>query len=124
EMVLERRQMECVFVNLVVNALEAMPGGGSIRISATESGESVRIEVEDNGPGIPAEIRDRLFDPFVTAGKKNGLGLGLALSQQIVREHGGDLWIEPAAGARFVIALPLRGPTPAKTGKAQNGYDI
>jgi signal transduction histidine kinase len=63
--------------------------------------------MEDTGPGIPDEIRDRLFEPFVTAGKQDGLGLGLALSRQAVLDHGGDIWTEPASGARFVIRLPL-----------------
>jgi hypothetical protein len=68
--------MERVFVNLVNNAIEAMPHGGGIEIDAERNGKSVVVRVRDNGPGIPAEIRDRLFQPFVTSGK-NGLGLGL-----------------------------------------------
>jgi signal transduction histidine kinase len=107
EMTIARARMERVFINLITNALEAMPSGGSIRIGARESGDCALIEVEDSGPGIPAEIYDRLFDPFVTAGKKDGLGLGLALSRRTVRDHGGDMWMEPSAGARFVIRLPL-----------------
>src|SRR5580700_10276010 len=70
------------------------------------------IAVEDTGPGIPAGIRDRLFEPFVTAGKSHGLGLGLALSRETVLDQGGDMWTEPAAGARFVVRLPL----PARMG--------
>jgi signal transduction histidine kinase len=70
----------------------------------------VLIELEDTGPGIPRGIRDRLFEPFVTAGKQDGLGLGLALSRQTVLNHGGNIWTEPAAGARFVIRLPLNRP--------------
>ena len=104
---LVRSRMERVFVNLIVNALEAMAAGGVIWIKATETGDGVLIEVEDTGPGIPVEISRRLFEPFATAGKKEGLGLGLALSRQTVREHGGELWAEPAEGARFVISLPL-----------------
>ena len=65
------------------------------------------IEVKDTGPGIPRAIRNRLFEPFVTAGKDHGLGLGLALSRQTLLDHGGDLRIEPARGARFVMSLPL-----------------
>jgi signal transduction histidine kinase len=65
--------------------------------------------VEDSGPGIAAQIRPRLFHPFVSAGKKNGLGLGLALSHQTVIDHGGDLWLDPSvqAGARFWLRLPV-----------------
>ena len=98
-------QMERVFFNLIANSLEVMPNGGQIRVLATNSDGFVRIEIEDTGPGIPLAIRDRLFQPFVTAGKKHGLGLGLALSRQIVIDHGGDLWNEPARGARFVMRL-------------------
>ena len=68
----------------------------------------VLVEIEDTGPGIPHKIRDRLFEPFVTAGKRDGLGLGLAISRQSVLNHGGDIWTEPASGARFVIRLPLK----------------
>jgi signal transduction histidine kinase len=107
ELLLTRSCMERVFFNLIVNALEAMPSGGKIRIGARIAGNCVLVELEDTGPGIPRRIRDRLFEPFVTAGKQDGLGLGLALSRQTVLSHGGDIWTEPATGARFVIRLPL-----------------
>ncbi len=100
-------RMKLMFFNLITNALEAMPRGGEVRIGATRNRDCVLIAIEDTGPGIPHEIRDRLFEPFVTAGKENGLGLGLAFCRQAVLDHGGDMWIEPAAGARFVIRLPL-----------------
>lgn len=117
EIPLARARMERVFQNLIENALEAMPGGGTIQITAMEAGDCVLVEIEDNGPGIPPEIRGRLFEPFVTAGKKEGLGLGLALARQTVREHGGDLWSEPAVGARFVISLPVCGQNQARLAK-------
>jgi len=101
-------RMERVFFNLVTNALEAMPHGGQISIDARKAANCVLIEVEDTGPGIPRAIHDRLFEPFVTAGKEEGLGLGLALSRLTVLDHGGDMWTEPAAGARFIIRLPLK----------------
>lgn len=104
---LARARMKRVFHNLILNAMEAMPSGGKICISARERNGHVLIEVEDSGPGIPMEIRDRLFEPFVTAGKKDGIGLGLALARHTVRDHGGDMWTEPAAGACFVLSLPL-----------------
>ena len=106
ELRIDRRRMERVFLNLIVNAMEAMPGGGAIHITASASVNRVRITVEDTGPGIPAVIRDRLFEPFATASKADGVGLGLAISRQSVRAHGGDLWSEPAQGARFVMWLP------------------
>jgi two-component system sensor histidine kinase PilS (NtrC family) len=106
---LERSRMKLMFFNLITNAVEAMPDGGEIRIGATRNRDYVLVAIEDTGPGIPHEIRDTVFEPFVTAGKENGLGLGLAFSRQSVLDHGGDMWIEPAAGARFVIRLPLNG---------------
>lgn len=107
ELPLQRSRMKLVFFNLITNALEAMPGGGEIRIGARRNRDYVLVAIEDTGPGIPREIRHKVFEPFVTAGKENGLGLGLAISRQAVLDHGGDMWIEPAAGARFVIRFPL-----------------
>jgi signal transduction histidine kinase len=108
ELPLERSRMERAFLNLVANALEAMPDGGDIQISAALESGSVVVQVQDNGPGIAPEIRASLFQPFVTAGKRNGLGLGLALTRQTVLEHGGDMWVEsePGKGARFRFRLP------------------
>jgi len=107
ELPLTRSPIERVFFNLIANALEAMPGGGKISIGARKARNSVLVELEDTGPGIPRCIRDRLFEPFATADKHGGLGLGLALARQTVLNHGGDMWAESAAGARFVIRLPL-----------------
>jgi signal transduction histidine kinase len=108
EIPLVRSRMERVFLNLITNALEAMPHGGEIRIGLRLAENCVLIEIVDTGPGIPRGIRDRLFEPFVTAGKNEGLGLGLALSRQTVLDHGGDIWAEPAAaGAHFTIRLPM-----------------
>jgi nitrogen-specific signal transduction histidine kinase len=107
ELPLPRSRVKLMFFNLITNALEAMPGGGEIRIGARRGRDYLLVAIEDTGPGIPHEIRDKVFEPFVTAGKENGLGLGLAISRQAVLDHGGDMWIEPAPGARFVIRLPL-----------------
>jgi outer membrane protein TolC len=108
ELPLIRSRMERVFFNLIANALEAMPAGGKLHIACRKANRYVLVELEDTGPGIPPGIRDQLFEPFVTAGKQDGLGLGLAVSRRIVLDHGGDIWTEPAAGARFVVRLPLR----------------
>jgi signal transduction histidine kinase len=106
---IERSPMERVFENLIGNAIEAMPDGGSIRISAERKDSAVVVTVEDTGPGIPAVLAPQLFQPFATAGKKTGMGLGLAFSRQTVVDHGGDLWVDPGQnrGARFVLRLPL-----------------
>lgn len=108
ELPLERNRMERAFVNLVGNALEAMPEGGEVRISASFVDGAAVVHVDDTGPGIAPEIRGQLFQPFVTAGKRNGLGLGLALARQTVLDHGGDMWVEsePGRGARFSFRLP------------------
>lgn len=108
EVPVDRSRMERTFVNLIGNAIEAMPEGGEVRVSAARVNGSALVEVADTGPGIAAGIRDRLFQPFVTSGKRNGLGLGLALSRQAILDHGGDLWVEssPGTGARFRFRLP------------------
>ena len=107
ELPLERARVERVFNNLISNAIEAMPEGGHIRIAAEISGHDVTVCVDDTGPGIPEAVRRRLFQPFVSS-RRNGLGLGLALSRQAILDHGGDLWIEEANGhgAQFRVKLP------------------
>jgi signal transduction histidine kinase len=112
EISLVRSRVERVFLNLIANALQAMPESGEIRITAVDQGDCVSIAVEDNGPGIPVKIRGRLFEPFVSSGKESGLGLGLTFCRQTIRDHGGDLWWEPAAGARFIVLLPKQPLTP------------
>ncbi len=106
-------QLRQVLINLVRNALEAMPEGGCVQIGARYEGpptqpRAVLVEVIDDGPGIPEEIRHRLFVPFVTT-KPNGTGLGLPISQRLVAEAGGRIEVEeaPGGGARFVLRLPI-----------------
>ena len=115
ELPLDRSRMERAFVNLIANALEAMPEGGEVRIAASLERGAVLVEVRDTGPGIAPEIRTQLFQPFVSARKRNGLGLGLALSRQTVLDHGGDMWVEsaPGSGARFLFRLPLGSAMPS-----------
>ena len=103
---MDRQRMQRVLVNLFINALDVMPGGGTIRISATPTAILV-VKVRDTGPGIDPEIRDRIFQPFATAGKAGGLGLGLAFSRQAVLDHGGRMWVESGSqGACFAFSLP------------------
>jgi signal transduction histidine kinase len=106
ELPLERSRMERVFVNLFSNSLDAMPEGGRIEVAARRDDTVVMVEVGDTGPGISSEVRASLFQPF-RSGKRNGLGLGLALSRQTVLDHGGDMWADAngSGGARFRLRL-------------------
>ncbi|MCC6862671.1 MAG: HAMP domain-containing histidine kinase [Bryobacterales bacterium] len=107
----DRRRIRRVLVNLLVNAVEALSNGGTIRISAVSDRRSVLIRVRDTGPGIPPEIRDRLFQPFATARKAGGVGLGLASSRQAVIDHGGQIWAESSRrGSCFAVRLPRVPP--------------
>jgi len=126
ELPLERARVERVFFNLIGNALEVMPAGGTVRVAAKLEGDSALISVEDTGPGVSPQIRDQLFQPFVTFGKKGGLGLGLALSRQTILDHGGDLWVEsePGRGARFWIRLPLRRESAPASVEEQGKFHV
>jgi signal transduction histidine kinase len=106
---LDERRIERVVANLVANAIEAMPEGGTVTVQAARQNGSALVSVRDTGPGVAPEIRDRLFQPFATSRKGNGMGLGLALSRQAVIDHGGDMWADLATGkgACFVFRLPL-----------------
>jgi signal transduction histidine kinase len=93
-------------VNLIRNAGEAMEGKVEIRAQAV--GSMVQLEVADNGPGIPPVIRDRIFEPFVTAGKTGGTGLGLSIVKKVVERHGGRVTFQTQSGVgtRFIVELP------------------
>lgn len=121
ELSLQRSRMERVFENLLANAIEAMPQGGVVRVDSETKKDHVLIAVEDNGPGLSPDLTERLFEPFVTEGKRKGMGLGLALSRQTVRDHGGDLYVEAKAGhgARFMVRLPLVIPNGHLNGASQ-----
>lgn len=108
ELPLQRARMERVFLNLMNNSVEAMPAGGDLRLTARRDQGDVLIKVDDTGRGVSEQVRNTLFQPFASAGKKNGLGLGLALSRQTLLDLGGELWFEekPTPGARFCIRLP------------------
>ena len=106
--VFDRERMARSIINLINNAQDAMPQGGSIRIDVTAGSGTVAFSVTDNGPGIPDKIRDTLFDPFVTHGKSKGTGLGLAITRRVIEQHGGSIRYEsrPGDGTTFVITLP------------------
>lgn len=99
-----------MLVNLVFNAVQAMPEGGTIRLSARRRGDEVLLQVRDTGTGMDEAVRRRVFEPFFTTRAARGHGLGLSVSYAIVERLGGRLSVEsaPAAGATFTIALPFR----------------
>ncbi len=115
-------QMEQLFLNLVLNAIQAMPGGGQLLLRTREVGSRVIVEVRDTGIGIPEEIRDRIFDPFFsTRGVGEGTGLGLAVSYGIVTAHGGKIQVDSrvGVGSTFRVILPAgRQPAPPGEGNA------
>jgi two-component system, NtrC family, sensor histidine kinase HydH len=100
-------QMTTVLVNLLLNALDAMPRGGRLDVELADTFGEIHLAVADTGPGIAPDIVDRLFTPFATT-KPTGTGLGLSLSRRIVDEHGGKIsgGNRPGGGARFLIAFP------------------
>jgi signal transduction histidine kinase len=105
-------QIEQLFLNLVLNAVQAMPDGGTLTIRTRLRDGSVVAEVRDTGVGIPEAIRDRIFDPFFsTRPVGEGTGLGLAVSDSIVASHQGRIEVEsrPGAGSVFRVVLPAAG---------------
>ncbi len=100
-------QLHRAFLNVIVNAAQAMGDGGRLRVAVTCGNGRVRVQFTDTGPGIDPQHLERIFEPFFT-GREGGTGLGLALVDRIVEGHKGRLWArnEPAGGATFVIELP------------------
>ncbi|MBC8233341.1 GAF domain-containing protein [bacterium] len=102
-------EIKQVFLNLIQNAIQAMPNGGHLKIDGFYDQDAIMIQVKDNGTGIPSNIQENIFQPLFTT-KEEGSGLGLALSSQIIKAHGGLIKIEesePNNGTTFSICLPV-----------------
>lgn len=97
-----------VFYNLILNAVDEMPGGGEVIVRTQVSDKEVLTEIADTGDGIAPEIIDRLFEAFATYGKTKGTGLGLSICQRIIQEHGGRIWAgnRKEGGALFSFTIP------------------
>jgi signal transduction histidine kinase len=106
---LDGGRMRRAILNLTQNALEAMRGGGTLRVESLCEGDVALVRVADTGPGIPDGIRETVFEPFVTHAKSGGLGLGLAIVRKIVEDHGGQVTLpeHTESGNAFEIRLPI-----------------
>ena len=103
-------KLQQVFLNLFLNARDAMPKGGWLTIVTREDGDQAVVEVADTGSGIPPEQLSRIYDPFFTTKEiGKGTGLGLSITYGIVQEHGGTITCDSAVGqgTRFTLSLPL-----------------
>jgi signal transduction histidine kinase len=100
--------LQDVFLNLFLNAAQAMKGEGTIRVTVRAGNETVEVDVEDHGPGIPPDARERLFEPFFTT-RHRGTGLGLPIVKRDIEAHGGDVTITcpEGGGTRVTVSLPL-----------------
>lgn len=109
---IDAAQIRQCLINLIRNAAEAVhaKGNGHVTLRTRSAGPRIEIDVEDNGVGIPADVLPQLFDPFFST-KEDGSGLGLALTQQIVRDHGGDLRVDSLVGrgTTFTVSVPIGG---------------
>jgi two-component system NtrC family sensor kinase len=106
----ERNRLESVFLNIILNAVQAMPDGGRLSLKTRRAGEeSIEILFADTGTGIEKEDLHKIFDPFFSR-KEKGVGLGLSISAQAIRAHGGEISVEsrPGEGTTFSIRLPIK----------------
>jgi signal transduction histidine kinase len=105
----DEEQMRQVLMNLVMNGLQATPVGGRVTVRARLEGSLLALVVSDNGPGVPDNLKDRVFDPFFTT-RESGTGLGLAVVQQIVKQHGGTIDVDGdvSGGASFTVRIPIQ----------------
>jgi signal transduction histidine kinase len=109
------KQLKQVFVNMFSNAMQAMPRGGTLTVKtepwATLDGPGAAVTISDTGGGVPPEVVENIFNPFFTT-KREGTGLGLALSKRIIEGHGGTIEVinREGEGVTFILRLPPKGP--------------
>ena len=108
EVRIDRDLLKQAVLNIVVNAIEAMPAGGELRLGSSAAGDTAEIRVSDTGPGIPPDLREKIFRLYFTT-KQRGSGIGLAMAFRIVQLHDGtiDFTSEPGKGTAFFIRLPI-----------------
>ncbi len=125
---IDPRKMERVFYNLLLNACDAVPPGrGLVQVTVTTATpDRLIVRIADNGHGIAPQIQEKLFHPFTSFGKENGSGLGLAVVQKIVHDHGGEISVEStsAHGAVFKLVLPMGPPTSIQSDIAEHEMSV
>ena len=106
---LDKEEFYQACYQLTKNACNAMPDGGNLYFVTKISGDSVEISIRDTGLGIPESIKERIFEPFMSQGKKPGVGLGLAIVEKIIKDHNGSISVDSVLGegATFTLKLPL-----------------
>jgi signal transduction histidine kinase len=113
----DSERVDVVLTNLLGNALRHTPAGGRIAVRVQRAAAAVRFEVQDTGEGVPRQYQERIFERFfqVPGGKRGGVGLGLYISREIVRAHGGEMGVESqeGKGSTFWFTLPAAEPAPA-----------
>ncbi len=107
-LIIDKNKIERVFINLVKNAIEAMPNGGTVAINSKQANGSVEITFADTGTGIPEEVLPKIFSPLFTT-KAQGMGFGLAICKRIIEAHGGTIKVETekCKGTTFEVSLPV-----------------
>ena len=110
QLILDEARLTRCFANIIKNAKEALGEEGTITIQILNAGSKIKVSISDNGPGIPELIRGRIFEPFVTHGKKRGTGLGMAIAKSTVDAHGGRIWLESETGkgTTFHVEVPKK----------------
>jgi signal transduction histidine kinase len=125
---IDARNLESAIYNLLLNACQAAIRSThvpEVQVHLTEADERIYVTIADNGPGIPASVRRTLFDPFVTAGKPNGTGLGLTRARRVAEEHGGSVRLEESnrEGTVFTLSLTKSGRAASKPAEESANSD-
>ena len=107
QVLIDKDKVKQALLNIMINAIEAMPGGGDMHLNVSKKDECVTISIKDTGPGIPKELHDKIFNLFYST-KSGGTGVGLAITQNIIQAHAGNIrFSNLKKGAEFIIELPL-----------------
>lgn len=125
DVMIDRKNLKQALLNIVKNAIAAMPDGGVLTISASVKNDELQIAVSDTGIGIPEELMTKIFEPYFTT-KESGTGLGLTITFKIVKEHNGEITVEstPSKGSTFTIHLPLPQPEQKSLPPWEDGVQV